>query len=63
MEQRQLNVFTDVIARNLKRSYSSLLDEPAPPRLQALLDRLARAIRPAEEESPKDHYQQPDFRL
>src|SRR5215208_753798 len=49
MKQSQLNIFTDVISRSLERPYSSLLAEPVPPRLQALLDRLALAGGPAEE--------------
>jgi hypothetical protein len=61
MKQSQLNIFTDVISRSLERPYSSLLAEPVPPRLQALLDRLALAGGPAEEQSPWIHYQQSDF--
>ena len=57
MKQSQLNIFTDVISRSLERPYSSLLAEPVPPRLQALLDRLALAGGPAEEQSPWIHYQ------
>jgi hypothetical protein len=61
MNGRQLNIFTDVIARNLERSYSSFLAEPPPPRLQALIDRLERTIAPAEAESPWIHYQQSEI--
>jgi hypothetical protein len=60
MKLRQLNIFTDVIARNLEGSYSSFLAEPPPPRLQALLDRLSLAKGPADEGSPWIHYQQSD---
>jgi len=57
MKQRQLNVFTHLIARYLKWGYSSRAAEPAPPRLQALLDRLALEKGPADEGSPWTHYQ------
>ena len=50
MNRRTLNMFTDVIARNLENSYSSFMAEPAPPRLQTLLDQLDRAMSPAEAE-------------
>jgi len=61
MKQSQLNIVTNVISRSLERPYSSLLAEPVPPRLQALLDRLALAGGPAEEQSPWIHYLQSDF--
>ncbi len=43
MKQDQLHGVTDVIARNLETSYSSFITEPAPLRLQALLDQFDRA--------------------
>jgi hypothetical protein len=55
MKQRQLNVFTHLIARYLKWGYSSRAAEPAPPRIRALLDRLALA-KGADEGSPWTHY-------
>jgi len=61
MNGRQLNIFTDVIARNLETSYSSFMAEPAPPRLQALLDQLD--MTPEEAGSPWVHYQQSDIGL
>jgi len=63
MNRRTLNMFTDVIARNLENSYSSFMAEPAPPRLQALLDQLDRATAPAEAGSPWVHYQESDIGL
>ena len=63
MNRRTLNMFTDVIARNLEGSYSSFMAEPAPPRLQTLLDQLDRAMSPEEAESPWVHYQQSDIGL
>jgi hypothetical protein len=60
MKQRQLNVFTHLIARYLKWGYSSRAGEPAPPRHQALLDRLSLKKGPADEVSPWTHYQKSD---
>ena len=61
MKQDQLHVVTDVIARNLETSYSSFIAEPAPARLQALLDQFDRATGPLEADSPWVHYQESDI--